>query len=280
MSQAQTKSENDWQFPAPVLDLRTDGWDRFLAALKSFLVHAIWIWIATSLVAQLALPKQFRWRKHRPIAVVVALPMAALLATRRFVWQYHRLTADDDSIVLKNLLGQVRLAPDEVQGIVGTGGANLQTSETDVWKEIVLLTRGRRYRISFDKHSNELCYEQLRELCPHAWGIPYRGRLETPIAGPELDPDDYVESLKTLRSFYLLYTQKTLFNGLLLVVGSLIAGAVLAQSMPLNGRGVVRLYVWLLIVAFVGLIMAIRALKQIPVLLKVRYTEQRLREAL
>src|SRR5690606_41608905 len=113
----------------------------------------------------------------------------------------------------------------------------------------------------------------------HAWGVPYEGTLETPLAGPELDPEEYVEALRHVRSYYMLHTQKSAFVGLLLMGGSVAVGTGMAF-----GAAAVRfrpkLYFWLIAIGFVGLLVTVRAIRQVPVLLSIRNVERRLRETL
>jgi hypothetical protein len=203
------------------------------------------------------------------------------LAVRKFAFGYHRLTCDGDAICLQNSWRQIRLEPHCVQALVGAGGVNFDSSDAIVWRSIVLIFAGQRYTISFDKVTNAICYQRLREVCRHAWGLPFQGKLETPLAGPELDPDDYADSLRHVRRVYLMLTQQAMFSGLLMLGGSIAAGIGMAAHMQGGfGRGRMRLYFWLVVTGVVGLLLTYRAIRQIPVLFSIRTIERRLREAI
>lgn len=262
-----------WEYQA-----RTSGWDRFVAAAKTWIIFGVALWLATILTLQFSAP-QMRWRMRNRVALAVGLSTATVMAIRRYAVQYYLLSASDEEVVLRSSAREVRLDPLEIQGIVGAGGMNLRFNDALVWKYVVLLTRGKRYVVSFDQATNETTYEVLRDYCAHAWGVPYEGQLQTPVAGAELDPEEYVDALRQVHGFYRLHTVKSLFNGLLMMLGAGVAIFVLATNLP-QARRAARLYFSLIVVAFLGLLMAIRAVRKVPVLMTIKRTELRLREAI
>lgn len=278
-------SDKDYEFDDDAIDIRpgpfearTTGMDRFLAAGKTLVVFGIGIWLAMTLLLQISVGGR-PWRQRNRAAVLVAVPMGLLLAARRFTVQYYVLRASDERIELRNALGQVSLDPLEVQGLIGAGGMALSMTESVVWRYVVLLARGKRYVVSFDPETNHSCYGQLRSFCQHAWCIPFDGKLETPLAGAELDPEEYIDALRQVHSYYWLHTFSTVFNGVLMLVGGGVALYVVANG-KLNLRRAGKLYLWLGVIAFLGLLLLLRAARQVPVLSSIKRAERGLREAL
>lgn len=262
-----------------VFELRTAGWDRCMAVLRTFVISVVVAWLVVVALLYFVWPGKMRPRPRNRIAITVALPVALGLAVRRYLVQYHRLASDGELLSLQNSLRTVTLDPLQVQGIVGAGGINFDSNDTLVWKHLVLIADGRRYVITFDKDTNAEAYQQLRLLCVHAWGVPYEGTLETPLAGPELDPEEYVEALRHVRRYYLLHTQKSAVVGLLLIGGSVATGLGIAfAAAAVKFRP--KLYFWLSLIGFVGLLVTVRAIRQVPVLLSIRNVERRLSETL
>lgn len=266
--------------PEPlVFELRTTGWDRSMAALRMFVISVVVAWLVVGGLLYFLWPGKLRPRPRNRIAIAVALPVALGLAVRRYLRQYHRLTSDGEWLSLQNNFRTVTLDPLQVQGIVGAGGINFDSNDTLVWKHLVLIADGRRHVFSFDKDTNAEAYQQLRVLCIHAWGLPYEGTLETPLAGPELDPEEYVDALRHVRRYYRLHTQKSAVVGLLLIGGSVATGLGIAFSVA-AAKFRPKLYFWLLLIGFVGLLVTVRAVRQVPVLLSIRNVERRLSETL
>lgn len=266
--------------PEPlVFELRTTGWDRCMAALRMFVVSVVVAWLVVGALLYFLWPGKMRPRPRNRIAITVALPVALGLAVRRYLRQYHCLTSDGEWLSLQNSFRTLTLDPLQVQGIVGAGGLNFDSNDTLVWKHLVLIADGRRHVFSFDKDTNAEAYQQLRLLCIHAWGVPYEGTLETPLAGPELDPEEYVDALRHVRRYYRLHTQKSAVVGLLLIGGSVATGLGLAFGAA-AAKFRPKLYFWLILIGFIGLLVMVRAVRQVPVLLSIRNVERRLSETL
>jgi hypothetical protein len=143
-------------------DLRTTPWDRFTAALRTFFIALVITWLAVQLFQHFLGPQKIGRRQRTRVATAVALPAALGLAVRRYLVQYHRLIGEDEALLLMNSFRTVAIDPLQVQGIVGAGGINFDTSDTLVWKHLILIADGRRYVVSFDKETNAQAYQQLR----------------------------------------------------------------------------------------------------------------------
>jgi hypothetical protein len=261
---------------APLV-VQTPGFDRFLAVAKALIIGGLVTWASLSVALRMTVPG-IGWKRSQRIARTIALPTAILLAARRYLRQYYQLRFTGDDLEIASPWGTTRIDPQRVQGIVGAGGVNLNFSEAIVWRTLVLVAAGRRYVLTFEPAMNSMCYWRLREICPHAWGIPFQGALETPPAGPELDPEEYVDALAHVRSYYLQYTQKSLVTGLLMMAG----GTTLALLLLINLQrgGSPRLIFGVVLIAFVGLLLTIRTIRQLPVLFSLRRVQQRLKEAM
>lgn len=279
MAEADVQSD-ELVAPAPlVFELRTTGWDRCMSALRTFFISAAVVWILVTVLLVFLPPGKLGRRQRIRVANVVALTAAVGMAVRRYLRQYHHLGSDGELLSLQNSFRTVTIDPLQVQGIVGAGGINFDSNDTLVWKHLVLIADGRRHVVSFDKDTNAEAYHQLRSLCVHAWGVPYEGTLETPLAGPELDPEEYVDALRHVRRYYRLHTQKSAVVGLLLIGGSIATSLGLAfTAWGVKFRP--KLYFWLALIGFVGLLVTVRAIRQVPVLLSIRNVERRLRETL
>jgi hypothetical protein len=266
------------QSRAPLV-VQTPGFDRFLAVVKVLVIGGLVTWASLSVVLRMTVPG-IGWRRSQRIARLIAFPTAALLAARRYLKQYYQLRWSGDDLELVSVWGTMRVDPHRVQGIVGAGGVNLNFSEAIVWRTLVLVADGRRYVLTFEPAMNSMCYWRLREICLHAWGIPFQGALETPRAGPELDTEEYVDALAHVRSYYLQYTQKSLVTGLLMMAGGVTLALAIWFNVKQGGPGISKLVFGLVLVSFVGLLLTIRTIRQLPVLYSLRKVQQRLREAI
>jgi hypothetical protein len=94
-----------------------------------------------------------------------------------------------------------------------------------------------------------------------------------------LEPEEYLEALRHVRRHYRRHTQKSVIVGLLLMGGCIATGLGLAYTDVLI-RVRHKLYFWLVLIGFVGLLVMVRAVRQVPVLLSIRNAERRLSETL
>jgi hypothetical protein len=277
MSAAEWEQDEEVAVEPRMLDVRTPGWDRFVAVAKALVVGGFTFWLVLQIVLAISLPK-LRRDARRDLATVLAVPAAITIATRRYLTQYYRLAADGEAIMLRSPLRTISLEPASVQGVIGGGGLAMNAGESVVWKNVVIVAAGRRYTLSFDILTNGIVYYRLRELCLNAWGVPFQGGLETPKGGPELEPEEYAEGLRQVRRVCLLDTQKGIFTGFLIVCGAVAAGIAMALHFRGIGARGAKVFLWIVIIGFIGLVMMVRALKQIPLLMSIRKVEVRLRE--
>lgn len=261
----------------PQLDIRSPAGERLWRSVQTFVVTFALTWAVTVFLAHVTLPQAPRARRLARMAIVVALPLASLMAARRFAMLYHRLVCRDGMLSLESSLRKVEVACHDVQGIIGAGGPSFD-GEMVVWKSLVLIVEGRPHAIFFNQETNASTYGVLRQHCEHAWGVPFTGTLEPPVAGPELSPDDYVDALRHVRAYYVRHTQQALVTGLLMILGGAAIGGWLVVNVIGAGRRGARAIIWALLVFFIGLMMVSRAIRQIPVCRRIRHVEERLSE--
>ncbi|HTN74403.1 MAG TPA: hypothetical protein VL096_04120 [Pirellulaceae bacterium] len=274
MTQPDLEAEHDEQ---PIEQAFTNSWwERLVIAGKTLLFSSLLFWVGMMALLSL-LPRQ-RWKIRVRVAAAVALPAAAILAARKYGYTFHTLSLSSEQIELQSPLRKVQLNPLQVDGILGVEGISFQLTELVAWRKLMLVVDGQAHTISFDQQTNAVCYELLRDSCVHAWGVPYGGELEMPAAGPELGADEYADSLAHVQRRFLTITQKALFTGCLLIVGSVVGALAVWNNIggPRNpGNRILSLGV----LAIAGLILVIRAVKQVGVLRRVRNIASRLREA-
>jgi hypothetical protein len=238
-------------------------------------------WLVLTAVLQFGLGKKMRRRAQARVAVLLAVPFASFIAWRRFAGQIHTLRCASEAVELVSVRRTTRLETQRVQGIVGAGGISFE-GEVVVWKKILLVVDGELHAVGFDKETNAVCYSLLRQTCSHAWGLPFGGELEPPYAGAELHPDEYIEALEHVRRYFLSLTRKYFSTGALMVLGSGAALSAVAQRI-LQGGNVphftFRAVIWLSVLLLMGLVLAFRAVRQIPVVSRIRHVEDRLRGA-
>lgn len=264
----------------PNYSFQASTWDRLVSSLKTLFFSGVLIWLALMVLALVAMPKRGPRAIGRasPIVAIVTSPFALFLAVRRFATQFHTLSYGNDVIELKSLWRSVKIDALQVDGLIGASGVKYSAGEMVIWRSLVLVVEGRAYTVSFDKDSNALCYEELREICVHAWGLPHGGSLAPPVAGPELSMDEYTLALAHLRKHFLRLTQKSLVTGLLMTGGSAAVIGVMLSNLN-AGRLNMRIMFWIGVMGLVGLVLTIHALKQLLVAWKIREVQRRLVEA-
>jgi hypothetical protein len=266
----------------PQFAISLSGWTRWMGTAKAFVITLVVAWLMIALVLQVGAGRKGGRRARARIATLIALPVAGLVAMRRYRGQMHTLRCTEDTIELVSDRHTTRIEASRVQGLVGAGGVSFE-GEVVIWKKILLVVDGELHAVAFDRETNALCYSMLRKVCSHAWGLPFGGELEPPPAGPELHPDDYATALEHIRRYFLSFTRKCFSTGALMVLGSGVALSVVASKV-LQGEDLPRLAyraaVWLGVLLIMGLVLSIWSLRQFPILTKIRNIEDRLRGAI
>jgi len=269
------------EFPAvfEATEFKTSFGSRSLSATKVFFVVALVSWLTLMTVMKHGVGRRMRPPNQAALAALLTLGIAGLFAWRRFANHTHTLRIGQDSIDLASGTRRIRLNPQSVQGVIGAGGMQPVLQEMLVWNRTIIVDDGKAYTLLLSKEQNPACYYLLREVCPHAWGLPFGGKLETPVAGPELSPEEYVESLSNVRRHYFLLTQKTLFTGIVIALGSIAVLLAIIINVGFAGRSFKGL-IWLGILSLFGFVTIYRALAQMGVLWKILSVERRLHEAM
>jgi hypothetical protein len=268
-----------FRFYSQVQGIRTSRWQRFLSGLRVFFLTLLFGWpallVVLSIFAQHALTPEARGM----VAALAALAMAVFFGWRHLRGHIHTVEFSEGSVELISGRKRIVLDAGSVQGLIGAGGMQLVLGEMVVWMRTLIVAEDRAYPLLLKKEDNPPTYELLREVCVHAWGVPFGGRLETPVAGPELSAEEYLAALVNVRKHYFRLTRRALFVGLVTAFGALGVFVALLLKLGAGGQHVRRLF-WLGLISLVGFVTIYRAVRQIGVYWKIKQVERRLQEAL
>lgn len=189
--------------------------------IVGYLLFATW---GIALFAILLFLQEFLLRGWRPparfsLSAFLALPIAAIVGwVHNSRWNY-RLTISDSIEITRHQL-TVSLCPDDVVGIVGVGGLNLDGRKFFAWKHVLIVTDQDVHRLSLGYESSESCCEGLRRVSTNAWTIPFRGEISPPAFAETNSTSSHLSSLKRVKNVIRSVVKRSAVLGLTILLGS------------------------------------------------------------
>lgn len=172
-SRALHQTDEVTTFEVPLFDRCIDAVIFFFVSFAVGL--GLCVWVLQEIVLPDATP-QFRFL----LGLFLAVPIALLVAWRRFAVRIHCVFVSPSQIELRRQQGVQTISSARVRGLLGLPGISLDGGEIIVWSKLVILTPEGNHRIGLGKQLTPGCYRALRRACGRAWAIPFRGHVSPP----------------------------------------------------------------------------------------------------
>jgi hypothetical protein len=197
---------------------------------------------------------------------MLVAPIAVGAAARSYFGRYHSVVYRLGCLELGRGLATDVVPVTEVVAFIGVGGINLDGGPMIAWKRLAILTCHGQYSLEFHRYANAWLYRSLRERCPRAWGLPWRGVLEPPSgSGRALGRAGNTTSIEIVQKYYRRQVARTLTVALTLGAGSIGGFGWIAMNARVEDHAL-KVLIWLIVFAVIAALLFAEARRSLGVL--------------